>query len=138
MSHPSVQGLGVRGSRGVERSPPLFRVLAGRRVIRERFAGTALVSIPLTLLFIHFALIPFDGSSVNPARSLGPALVGSQWTGFWVFVVGPAAGAIIAWLIYAVVIKGDTDLRGDIRGLRAEVRPPKAPPTAEAAPPPTG
>lgn len=104
----------------------------------ERFAGTALVSIPLTLLFIHFALIPFDGSSVNPARSLGPALVGSQWTGFWVFVVGPAAGAIIAWLIYAVVIKGDTDLRGDIRGLRAEVRPPKAPPTAEAAPPPTG
>jgi aquaporin Z len=96
----------------------------------ERFAGTALVSIPLTLLAIHFAAIPFSGSSVNPARSLGPALVGSQWTGFWIYVVGPAAGAIIAWVIYTVVIKGDTDLRNDMQALRAEVRPPSSPPPA--------
>ena len=43
--------------------------------------GSALIAIPLTLLAIHFAAIPFSGSSVNPARSLGPAIVGNTWTG---------------------------------------------------------
>ena len=101
----------------------------------DRFGGSALISIPLTLLFIHFASIPFDGTSVNPARSLGPALVGDQWTGFWVYVIGPAAGAIIAWIIYTVVIKGDTNFRDDMQALRAEVRPPTTPPTTGSAPP---
>jgi aquaporin Z len=100
----------------------------------ERYGGSALVAIPLTLLMIHFATIPIDGTSVNPARSLGPALVGAQWTGFWIFVIGPAAGAVIAWVIYAVVIKGDTDLRDDMQRIRAEVRPPSPPPTG--TPPP--
>lgn len=106
----------------------------------ERFGGTALVSIPLTLLAIHFAAIPWSGSSVNPARSLGPALVGDQWHDFWIYIVGPAAGAIIAWLIYTIVIKGDADLRDDMRRLRTNVRPPSTPPpaTTTGAPPPTG
>ncbi len=105
----------------------------------ERFGGTALVSIPLTLLAIHFAAIPFSGSSVNPARSLGPALVGSEWTGFWVYVVGPAAGAILAWIIYTVVIKGDMNFRDDMQALRAEVKPPSKPSdTSQTAPPPAG
>jgi aquaporin Z len=102
----------------------------------ERYGGSALIAIPLTLLVIHFATIPIDGTSVNPARSLGPALVGSQWTGFWIFVIGPAAGAIIAWIIYAVVIKGDTDLRDDMQRIRADVRPPSPPTTG--TPPATG
>jgi aquaporin Z len=103
----------------------------------ERFGGTALVSIPLTLVAIHFADIPWSGSSVNPARSLGPALVGSEWTDFWIYIVGPAAGAIIAWIVYMVVIKGDTDFRDDMRQLRDDVRPPSAPSSTpgEAAPP---
>jgi aquaporin Z len=101
----------------------------------DRFGGSALISIPLTLLAIHFAAIPFSGSSVNPARSLGPALVGDQWTAFWIYVVGPAAGAIIAWIIYQVVIKGDTNFRDDMQALRAEVRPPTTPPTTGSAPP---
>jgi aquaporin Z len=101
----------------------------------DRFAGTALVSIPLTLLMIHFALIPFDGCSLNTARSFGPALVGDQWTGFWIFVVGPTAGAIIGWLVYTVVIKGDTDLRDDMQRIRDDVRPPSTP-AAESPPTP--
>ncbi len=87
----------------------------------ERYRGTALVSIPLTLLMIHLAAIPFSGSSVNPARSLGPALVGPKWDAFWIYVVGPAAGAIIGWIVYAVVIKGDTDLRDDMERVKADV-----------------
>jgi len=104
----------------------------------ERFGGTALVSIPLTLLAIHFAAVPFSGASVNPARSLGPALVGSQWTAFWIYVVGPAAGAIIGWLIYTIVIKGDTDFRDDMRSIRNEMRPPKPPPASASDAPPAG
>jgi aquaporin Z len=103
----------------------------------ERYTGTALVAIPLTLLMIHFAAIPWSGSSVNPARSLGPALVGDQWHDFWIYVVGPAAGAIIAWIIYTVVIKGDTDFRDDMQALKADVRSPEPPPSGgEQDPPP--
>ena len=93
------------------------------------------MAIALTLIAIHVAAIPFSGSSVNPARSLGPALVGDQWHAFWIYVVGPAAGAIIAWIVYTVVIKGDTDFRDDMKALRTEVRPPSTPPTTGAAPP---
>jgi glycerol uptake facilitator-like aquaporin len=71
----------------------------------ERHAGTALVAIPLTLVAAHLALIPFSGSSLNTARSFGPALIGSEWTDFWVYIVGPLAGAIIGWLVYSVVVK---------------------------------
>jgi aquaporin Z len=117
----------------------IFVIVILQSTKSERFGGTALVSIPLTLIAIHFAAIPWSGSSVNPARSLGPALVGSQWTDFWIYVVGPAAGAIIAWLIYTIVIKGDTNLRDDMQALRAGVRPPSPPPTTgDAAPPTTG
>lgn len=38
---------------------------------------------------------PFTGTSTNPARSLGPALVTDTWTLFWVYLVGPAAGAVV-------------------------------------------
>lgn len=46
--------------------------------------------------------IPLTGTSLNPARSLAPALVmgGQALSQVWVFIVGPAIGAIIAGLIY--------------------------------------
>ena len=106
----------------------------------ERYTGTALISIPLTLLVIHFAALQWSGSSVNPARSLGPALVGDQWHDFWIYIVGPAAGAILGWIVYTVVIKGDMDFRDDMQALRAEVHSsgdtPPPPGTGESEPPP--
>jgi glycerol uptake facilitator-like aquaporin len=76
----------------------------------ERFSGSALVAIPLTLLSIHVALIAFTGSSVNPARTLGPAVVGDRWDSEWIYLAGPALGAIIAWLVHSVVVKGELGL----------------------------
>ena len=51
-----------------------------------------------------------SGASLNPARSFGPALVASSWTDFWVYVVGPAAGALAGALVYQVV-RGETPVR---------------------------
>jgi len=71
-----------------------------------KFGGTALVAIPLTLAAAHMALVPFTGSSLNTARSFGPALIGTEWADFWVYVVGPPLGAVVGWAVYTIVNKG--------------------------------
>jgi MIP family channel proteins len=50
---------------------------------------------------------PVTGASMNPARSLGPALVGGTWTDFWIYVAGPVLGASTGALAYQL-IRGDT------------------------------
>jgi aquaporin NIP len=46
---------------------------------------------------------PITGASMNPARSVGPALAAGEWRDFWVYVLGPLAGASIGALAYQVV-----------------------------------
>jgi MIP family channel proteins len=46
---------------------------------------------------------PVTGASMNPARSFGPALAAWEWSDFWVYVVGPVAGAALGALAYQVV-----------------------------------
>ena len=43
------------------------------------------------------------GASMNPARSFGPALVASEWTDFWIYVLAPVTGAIAGALLYGLV-----------------------------------
>ncbi|MDR2902947.1 MAG: MIP family channel protein [Clostridiales bacterium] len=61
--------------------------------------------IGLTLTFVHIIGIPLTGTSVNPARSLGPAIFagGAALGDVWVFILAPLVGAALAVLIYSYI-----------------------------------
>lgn len=65
-------------------------------------AGFAGLAIGLTLAAIHLVGINVTGVSVNPARSIGPALFsgGSALTQLWVFIVAPLVGGLLAGALY--------------------------------------
>ena len=68
----------------------------------NRSPGLAALAIPLTLVGIHFAIATLSGASVNPARSIGSALVGGDLNALWIYIVGPVVGGIIGYGIYKV------------------------------------
>ena len=65
------------------------------------------IVIGLTLTFVHIVGIPLTGTSVNPARSIGPALLagGDALKNVWVFIVAPLVGAALAAIFFQRVIK---------------------------------
>ena len=71
----------------------------------ESKSSVAGIVIGLTLTFVHIVGIPLTGTSVNPARSIGPALFagGAALTDLWVFIVGPLVGAVLAVAVYSLV-----------------------------------
>ena len=68
----------------------------------NNFAGLA---IGLSLILIHLVGIHFTGTSVNPARSIGPAIFaqGEALANVWIFIVGPLVGGAIAAGIWKVI-----------------------------------
>ena len=66
-----------------------------------KFAGLA---IGLSLILVHLACIRYTGTSVNPARSIGPALFegGVALSQLWIFIVGPFIGAILSAIVWRV------------------------------------
>ena len=74
--------------------------------VTKRSPGQATFAIPLTLTVIHFAGIPFSGASVNPARALGPALVGADLSSIWIYLSAPFVGAAVGWAIYRYLGSG--------------------------------
>jgi aquaporin Z len=59
---------------------------------------------PLYSLMVYLES-PISGTSTNPARSLGPALVSGQWDGWWIYWVGPLIGAVAACLACSALAK---------------------------------
>src|SRR6201986_2727399 len=114
--------LGKQGSGGL--TLPGHGVSAGTALVWELVLTTGLVSVilgtasgaqqigPLAAIGVggYIALAglwgsPVSGASMNPARSLGPALVLSNWTSWWARLVGPLAGGVVA-VGFAYVLRG--------------------------------
>lgn len=72
-------------------------------------AGFAPIAIGLALVLIHLISIPITNTSVNPARSLGPAVFVGGWaiSQLWLFWVAPIAGAAIGALAYRCIGKSE-------------------------------
>ena len=73
--------------------------------------GAAGVAIGFALVIVHLIGIPLTGTSVNPARSLGPAIVvgGTALSQVWLFIIAPLVGGIIAALIHMVIADRSKD-----------------------------
>ncbi|MDR5730343.1 MAG: aquaporin Z [Terriglobia bacterium] len=115
----SIAGLGANGFGA--HSPGLFSMHAAflTEIILTMFlvltvlgstdvkapVGFAGIAIGLVLTLIHLVSIPVDNTSVNPARSIGPALFVGGWAiqQLWLFIVAPLIGGAIAAGIYAVI-----------------------------------
>jgi aquaporin Z len=80
-------------------------------VSTKRAAGLAPLAIPLTLVAIHFAAASLSGASVNPARSIGSALLGGDLNGLWIYILGPIVGAVGGWALFRVL---DEDIVEDV------------------------
>ena len=74
---------------------------------KKEHSNIAGIIIGLTLVLIHLLGIPFTGTSVNPARSLAPALLqgNEALNQVWVFILAPIIGGILASLFYKKILK---------------------------------
>ena len=71
-------------------------------------AGFAGIAIGLSLTTVHLVGIQITGTSVNPARSLGPALIagGTALSQLWLFIIAPVIGAVIAAVVWKYLFEG--------------------------------
>jgi len=74
---------------------------------RGPFSKTAGLTIGLVIAFDIMAFAPYTGAAMNPARWFGPGLATGAWDNWYVWIVGPIAGAIIASVLYQSVFLKD-------------------------------
>jgi MIP family channel proteins len=74
----------------------IMAVATDTRAVGQAAALAIGATVGLEALFAG----PISGASMNPARSLGPALVGATWTALWVYLTAPFVGAALAALVY--------------------------------------
>lgn len=83
----------------------MFMVIILGATDKRAPSGLAPLAIGLGLTLIHLLSIPVTNTSVNPARSLGPALFAERWAllQLWAFWVGPIAGAVLGATLYQLI-----------------------------------
>ena len=83
----------------------LVSVILGTASAAQNVGAIAAIGVGAYIALAGLWAAPVSGASMNPARSFGPALVSGDFTSYWVYVVGPAAGALIA-VLCAYVLRG--------------------------------
>ena len=129
-SHSMIH-LGVRGAFIAEVILTFLFVFVVLQVTKKvQSAAVAALAIGLTLATVHIFGIPLTGTSVNPARSLGPALVvqGDALNQVWLFIVAPLIGGAIAAIASVFFVE---DATTDTEEATVDIREP-APKTVTA------
>ena len=72
---------------------------------KESNGSVAGLVIGGALVLVHLLGIPFTGTSVNPARTFGPAIFAGTLSTYWVFLLAPLAGGVLAALVYRFLSK---------------------------------
>lgn len=63
------------------------------------------------ILYVYKNCRPVSGASMNPARTIGPAIVKNVYKGLWVYIVGPIIGTLAGGLAYNLIRSTDKPLR---------------------------
>lgn len=94
----------------------VFTVLSVTRKAAAASSMMAGVAIGLALTTVHLLGIPLTGTSVNPARSIGPALIvgGLALSQLWVFIVAPLAGGALAAVVHEYLFPAREDAPAEI------------------------
>ena len=74
----------------------LVSVILGTASAAQNVGAIAALGVGGYIALAGLWSAPVSGTSMNPARSFGPALVSGDWSSYWVYVVGPLTGALIA------------------------------------------
>lgn len=84
----------------------IFLIVIFGATHKKAFGNLAGVAIGLSLTLIHLVCIPITGTSVNPARSIGPAIFagGDALSQLWLFILAPIIGGVIAALVWKYVL----------------------------------
>ncbi|HEY7950012.1 MAG TPA: MIP family channel protein [Solirubrobacterales bacterium] len=99
----------------------MFTIMAVATDTRAVGAGAAIAiggTVGLDALFGG----PITGASMNPARSIGPALISGEVHDLWIYIAAPIAGAALGALAYQLV-RGTSRRRDEIPGMSAEIGP---------------
>ncbi|MCG9895898.1 MAG: aquaporin, partial [Fimbriimonadaceae bacterium] len=83
----------------------LMIVILGSAVGRRATPQTAPILIGFTITAMILALGPLTGAAMNPARHLGPAIVSGSLDGWWIYWLGPAAGATAGTMLWRFVLE---------------------------------
>ncbi|KAF2295397.1 hypothetical protein GH714_032752 [Hevea brasiliensis] len=78
----------------------LMFVISGTTTDHRAVGELGGIGVGMTILLNVFVAGPVSGASMNPARSIGPAIVKHVYTGLWVYIVGPIVGAIAGAFAY--------------------------------------
>jgi len=98
--------------------------------LRKDIKGSAPLMIGFVIMTCHIMAIPITGSSMNPARSTGPAVVMNNFEHLWIYWVGPIIGAIFAGIFYILLLHKEEEDAVKIASVNARATGPQPDPAS--------
>ncbi|MEE6464001.1 hypothetical protein FKM82_006131 [Ascaphus truei] len=89
----------------------VFTISASCDLKRKEMKGSPATAIGISIIIGHLFAINYTGASMNPARSLGPAIIMWKWENHWIYWVGPIIGAVCASTTYNYIYCPDIELK---------------------------